>query len=66
MIDNDLSYMPTKEEKRKIYKEYEEKKNASKKAHDEDDHEDDDEQLDESLKDLLMAKLDDMLPEGAT
>ena len=51
---------------RQAYKEYEEKKNASKKSHDEDDHEDDDEQLDESLKDLLMAKLDAMLPEGET
>ena len=51
---------------RQAYKEYEEKKNASKKSHDEEDHEDDDEPLDESLKDLLMAQLDAMLPEGET
>ena len=32
MIDHDLSYMPTEDERRKIYQEYEAKKNASKKS----------------------------------
>ena len=59
MIDNDLSYMPTKEEKRKIYQEYEAKKNASKESNDEDDHEDDDEPFDESLSDKLKAEFDE-------
>ena len=49
MIDNDLSYMPTKEEKEKIYKEYEEKKNAASKELQ--DNEDDDVTL-ECLEDF--------------
>lgn len=44
---------------RQAYKEYEEKKNASKESHDEDDHEDDDEQFDESLSDDIDAEFDE-------
>ena len=60
MIDNDSSMSDlTKDEKRKIYQEYEAKKNASKESNDEDDHEDDDEPFDESLSDKLEAEFDE-------